>query len=216
MTSRRTPRHGRNSKIRSKAHAKRYLAVGGGAVTERQYFEMLNRLFPATITYRHKNNSPSQLASYAAELKRDDARNDSTDDYAQVWVVVDVDQFQDLAQAQTICDENGMELIVSNPCFEVWLLDHVRACPSSFTTTPVVEQAAARAQITQGNRNKYIAESILDVAHMDAAMRNARRHNTSQRQRERNRLIPRREEEFATWTDMVRVVEELLQKESSQ
>ncbi|WP_234923993.1 RloB family protein [Bifidobacterium longum] len=45
---------------------------------------------------------------------------------------------------------------MSNPCFEVWLLDHMKACPPSYTLTPDVESAAAKAGIVGGNRNKYV------------------------------------------------------------
>ena len=39
----------------------------------------------------------------------------------------------DTAQGtRRICKNEGMELIITNPCFEVWLLDHLVCCPDTF------------------------------------------------------------------------------------
>jgi hypothetical protein len=59
------------------------------------------------------------VVAYAAKLWRA-----AREDYDQVWCVVDVDDFQDVNQA---CDEarkSDIGLIISNPCFELWLLLH--------------------------------------------------------------------------------------------
>ena len=85
-------------------------------------------------------------------------------------MVVDVDDFHDHGEAARICNDNGIELIISNPCFEVWLLDYVTACPSSYTLTPDVESAAAEAKVVGGNRNKYINTELIDRGVTDSRL----------------------------------------------
>uniref|UniRef100_UPI00402A3848 RloB family protein n=1 Tax=Bifidobacterium adolescentis TaxID=1680 RepID=UPI00402A3848 len=148
-------------------------------------------------------------------MKREDKRDTSTDCYERIWVVVDVDDFHDHGEAARICKDNGIELIISNPCFEVWLLDHVKACPSSYTLTPDVESAAAEAKVVGGNRNKYINTELIDKEHLDAAIRNAARHNTAENSQGRNRLTPHHEQEYVPWTDMPKVIETLKSNKQS-
>ena len=167
------------------------------------------------IEYQQKNESPEHLADFARKLKEEDERDISTDCYEKIWVVVDVDDFHGHSQAAKICKDNGIELIISNPCFEVWLLDHVSVCPPSFTLTSTVESAAAKAGIVGGNRNKYVNVELIDSEHLDAAIRNAERHNTAGNRQGRNTLAPHHEQEYAPWTDMPKVIETLKSNKQS-
>ena len=85
----------------------------------------------------------------------------------------------------------------------------MKACPPSYTLTPDVESAAAKAGIVGGNRNKYINTELIDREHLDAAIHNATRHNTAENSQGRNRLAPNHEQEYAPWTDMSKVIETL-------
>lgn len=205
------PVHGRKSARFHRARKKRYLVVAGGAVTEKQYFKRLASIYDVVIEYQQKNESPEHLADFARKLKEEDERDISTDCYEKIWVVVDVDDFHGHSQAAKIYKDNGIELIISNPCLEVWLLDHVSVCPPSFTLTSTVESAAAKAGIVGGNRNKYVNVELIDSEHLDAAIRNAERHNTAGNRQGRNTLAPHHEQEYAPWTDMPKVIEVLQQ-----
>lgn len=193
----------------SRTIPQRFLVVAGGAVTERQYFKRLESIYDIVIDYQQKNRSSEQLAEFAVSLKEEDKHDTSTDCYEQIWPVADADDFHDHGKASKICKDNGIELIISNPCFEVWLLDHMKTCPSSYTLTPDVESAAAKADIVGGNRNKYINTELIDREHLDAAIHNAARHNTAENSQGRNRLVPNHEQEYAPWTDMPKVIETL-------
>lgn len=182
---------------------------------EKQYFKRLASIYDVVIEYQQKNESPEHLADFARKLKEEDERDISTDCYEKIWVVVDVDDFHGHSQAAKICKDNGIELIISNPCFEVWLLDHVSVCPPSFTLTSTVESAAAKAGIVGGNRNKYVNVELIDSEHLDAAIRNAERHNTAGNRQGRNTLAPHHEQEYAPWTDMPKVIETLKSNKQS-
>ena len=209
------PVHGRKSARFHRARKKRYLVVAGGAVTEKQYFKRFASIYDVVIEYQQKNESPEHLADFARKLKEEDERDISTDCYEKIWVVVDVDDFHGHSQAAKTCKDNGIELIISNPCFEVWLLDHVSVCPPSFTLTSTVESAAAKAGIVGGNRNKYVNVELIDSEHLDAAIRNAERHNTAGNRQGRNTLAPHHEQEYAPWTDMPKVIETLKSNKQS-
>lgn len=205
------PRHGRNARRRTRARAKRYLVVCGGQATEPEYFEHYSSSMDSgVIRVISKTMAPSQLANYAVKCKRDDERNnDSADCYAAVFVVVDVDDYHDHRQAQRICKDNGIRLVVSNPCFEVWLIDHVRRCPISYTDTAAVERYAGELGVVAGKRNKYINFEAID-GHMRDAVRNAKDHNSQEGKTvARNQLEPNRESDYAPWTDMPGVIETL-------
>ena len=209
---RNVPAHGRKAARSRRPRKRRFLVVAGGAVTEKQYFKQLESLYDVIIDYQQKNNSPKQLAKLAVKLKREDKRDTSTDCYERIWVVVDVDDFHDHGEAARICNDNGIELIISNPCFEVWLLDYVKACPSSYTLTPDVESAAAEAKVVGGNRNKYINTELIEqrTSRSPPYAMHAR-HNTTETARgvTDSRLIMSRN--TAPWTDMPKVIEVLQQ-----
>ncbi|PJM72969.1 hypothetical protein CS006_06865 [Bifidobacterium primatium] len=212
MSRRKTklPAHGRNARRRHRTRAKRYLVVCGGEVTEKDYFEHLGAQYDVQITVRSKIRTPAQLAEYAVKCMDDDAKNnDEQDRYAAVFVVVDVDDFHDHSKAQRICKQNGIQLIISNPCFEVWLIDHVQQCPDSHTSTPDVERYAASLGVTTGPRHKYVEFSHID-GHLSDAVRNARRHNTQGRLPHRRQLTAGQESQYAPWTDVADMVNDII------
>ncbi|ARQ70294.1 RloB family protein [Streptomyces marincola] len=45
-------------------------------------------------------------------------------EFDQVWCVSDVDDYRDLDEAVRYAENHGVELVLSNPCFELWLLLH--------------------------------------------------------------------------------------------
>ncbi|MBT1169964.1 RloB family protein [Bifidobacterium sp. SO4] len=206
------PPHGRKGQRRLRTRAKRYFVVCGGEVTEPQYFKHLKSEISGTnncvIDVKPIVGSPSQLAKYAAASKRDDERNngDSADRYAGIFVVVDVDNFHDHLQAQQTCIDNGISLIISNPCFEVWLIDHLQPCPEAYATTPDVERYAARKGITGGPRNKHINWKNIAGLTQDAVI-NAKKHNSASKAAARKQLTPYSESNYAPWTDMPEVIE---------
>ncbi|MGK4256647.1 RloB family protein [Bifidobacterium pullorum] len=197
------PDHGRNARRRVRHRHRRYLIVCGGEVTEREYFQHIGQHGEVRFTVVSKTLDPESLARHAAKLKYEDSRNaeNGVDPYAGVWVVTDVDEYRNHAQAQRICKKNGMELIISNPYFEVWLIDHVRVCPDSYTQTSSVERYAADLGVTTGHRHKYIDFQKID-GHMADAIANAGKHNTGARAKNRERLVPGQEQTYAPWTDM--------------
>ena len=68
----------------------------------------------------------------AYKKKAQDAARREDDEnlaYDAVWCVFDVDEHPQIADARQMARANGIELAISNPCFELWLLLHFRDSP---------------------------------------------------------------------------------------
>ncbi|MBM6980772.1 MAG: RloB domain-containing protein [Bifidobacterium thermophilum] len=161
-----------------------------------------------------KSRESKQIGKDGSDLKESEEQDDQADHYRKVWVVADVDQYEDIAAAERICLKNGIEFIISNPCFEVWLLDHERPCPSSIQDTESATRAAAKENITTGSNNKYIVDNVLTSEAIHTALQNAEQHNTANRKRSRELLKSTGNLQFAPWTDMPEVIKELEQQQS--
>lgn len=100
----------------------RLLVVCGAAVTEPAYLKGLRDHLsnPAvTVKVAVKAAAPNQVVQYAVQL-----RDQDRDAFDEVWCVLDVDQFPDLPVARANAEKACIELAISNPCFELWLLLH--------------------------------------------------------------------------------------------
>jgi hypothetical protein len=58
-------------------------------------------------------------AALEAKQQRDDHLR-----WDDVWAVVDIDDHPHVAEAKQLATDNGIQLAVSNPCFELWALLH--------------------------------------------------------------------------------------------
>jgi hypothetical protein len=97
------------------------LVVCGARLTEKDYVSgLVNHLDNPAVTVRLKTKacSPAQLIDYAGG-----ERDRNRDEFDQVWCVFDVDEFE-VAPAVAEARRRGIEVAVSNPCFELWLLLH--------------------------------------------------------------------------------------------
>lgn len=49
---------------------------------------------------------------------------DPNDHFDQVWCVFDIDEHLKIPDARQQARDNGISLVVSNPCFDLWILLH--------------------------------------------------------------------------------------------
>ena len=108
------------------------LVVCEGVVTEPEYVEGFRLAHGATtvrVQVESPGGDPKALVERAAAL-RDKAElearraRDRNLRYDEVWCVFDVDRHQRLDEAVREGARTGVELAISNPCFELWLLLH--------------------------------------------------------------------------------------------
>jgi len=84
-------------------------------------------------------------------------------------VVTDVDQFApELAETITSSKKEGVELAVSNPCFEAWLVFHQSASTAPMTTGDIQSRAKALGIVDSANP-KRIVERMLTGKYRDAS-----------------------------------------------
>ena len=105
-----------------------------GSVTEAQYFEKLkeNTRFKDDLIHlkslkRRKKDGESAPVYVFRKLKteaKDEFNLDKTD---ELWMIIDRDQWNDIPKISALCkNEGNFYLALSNPCFEFWLLLHVK------------------------------------------------------------------------------------------
>lgn len=206
------PRTGRRAAKRSKK--KRILLVCGGRVTEREYFEFVKAELNATavkVVSPKEGKDPVGLVKYAAKMKRQ-ASHISDDAYDEVWAITDTDQFHSLSDAQKLADKEGVRLSITNPCFEVWLIDHMCECPLSCAVTSACEKKAVElGLVTRGKGNvknvkkaKHIVSERL-AGKVHTALSNAERHNSCEKESVRNNS-PDKINAYAVWTDVPGII----------
>jgi RloB-like protein len=138
MTKRRRDRDRRSGRRPAFRNPKPlFLVVCEGAVTERQYlrgYERTRRRSNVQIEVADQQGVPKTLVTIAINRKLDAERKSQqeSDDFLQydeIWCVFDVDDHPGVNDAKQLALANGIELAISNPCFELWLLLHFRECP---------------------------------------------------------------------------------------
>lgn len=212
----RLPR-GRSTKKRSRG--KRYLIVTNGKVTEKEYFERLVDLYGlrgrVVIDKGAAGRDPKTLVERAADLKAKEdkeARRERFDSWESVWAVTDVDAFSMFA-TQQLARQEAVGLAVSNPCFEVWLIDHMIVCPESCSETKACEKKAQELGVTcsRGKKSKSLEKSKaigfpITKERVDKALQNAQVHNSDRKRQVRLHSVDQAGK-YSVWTDVPSIVD---------
>lgn len=108
-----------------------------GEKTERQYFEKFahqhrNSLIRVEVV--KKTGVPLPLVKNAIEYKKENEtqakrEKDPNIAYDSVWCVFDVDNHPRVAEAKKLANDNKIQVAISNPCFELWLVLHFQESP---------------------------------------------------------------------------------------
>lgn len=114
------------------------LIVCEGEKTEPQYlrgFERQCRNARLVIQIAPEHGiAPKALVDAAKRRKTEAARvanrqRDKNLEFDSVWCVFDIDDHSRVPDARQMARDNGIELAISNPCFELWLALHFRENP---------------------------------------------------------------------------------------
>lgn len=180
----------------------------GGEVREKDYFQILSsnvELFP---NFRHKylaepNFNPGgepRIFDFAEDIikRYKSSQSDAVPD--RYYIISDVDHFyQSLVENQERCKTMGASLIISNPCFEVWL--YYSKFTDPFVGCPIPQDDSKLSQAVKSfyNRSGTIQtkSAILDIVNNI--------ENAKANYQENEQLIPVR---FST--NMYRFAEEIL------
>lgn len=112
--------------------AKLIIIASEGTNTEKRYFEDLaNAYFAPNIHVEVLNRLESGSDPQTVILALDDfcRRYRLRSDYDELWLVIDVDRWQEkqLSDVGSLCAQKKYGYAVSNPCFEIWFLLHLKS-----------------------------------------------------------------------------------------
>lgn len=119
-----------------KEQKERFLLCCEGSGTEPGYFRSLAEFLRNPLIdlieieiAEHETTDPKQIVEQAKRLRSDAIReakrmHDDNLRYDQVWCVFDRDQHVYFDEAINQALDNALDLAVSNPCFELWILVH--------------------------------------------------------------------------------------------
>lgn len=155
----------------------RILVLCEGAKCEPGYLRAFCRHFRATSVVLDKaaGLDPKALVEVARTRLRESRREakqyrDKNLEFDQVWCVVDVDDHRRLQEARIMARDNGIELVISNPCFELWLILHFRDQTAYIDRFQL--KSACR-NLSESDRAGYPPFAIC-VSHYDTAVGRAR------------------------------------------
>lgn len=106
------------------------IVFSGGTEREKNYFYLIKHnpsLYPdIKVDFFAEPNfekgGKPLITSFAISKVKEYRESASVDNPDSFWLLTDVDHFEQfLAEMRAECDENGIQLIISNSCFEVWL-----------------------------------------------------------------------------------------------
>lgn len=155
--------------VGTRARRERHLLVSGGIATEKEYFRFVqDALIPSgtTLKFIPDGRNPGRLLDVAIELMEEDRReakraNDIASIYKRVWVITDTDDFA--AEIQGLVPKAvkaGVELVVSNPCFELFLVLHDHAYAKYCDASQIQAEAKRLAMVTGGNGKNIVLDRL--------------------------------------------------------
>ena len=114
-------------KSRRRSERRRGLVVTEGIVTEPQYLDLLKQKMPRDIAFFDvcpEGTDPLRVVKRAVNKQK-------MSDYDWIVCLVDCDEHRTFDEAFKLAEKHGIQVLVSNPCFEVWLLWHIEDFNSS-------------------------------------------------------------------------------------
>ncbi|MFJ3713533.1 RloB family protein [Streptomyces sp. NPDC090053] len=127
---------------------RRFLIYSEGECTEDQYFRGLRgdlRALPVNIQIGGVHGEPKSLVRAAIAHKERAVASAAVrfTAYDEVWCVVDVEApraHASLDEALTLASRSGVQVALTNPCFELWVLLHF-APVTGYCTSGAVQKA---------------------------------------------------------------------------
>jgi hypothetical protein len=151
------------------------LIVTEGERTEPEYFRGFVSAYRnprVTIQVAPEHGVPRTLVEIAKRRKNgalEDAAREKDDNLAfdSVWCVFDMDEHPQVGEAKEMARDNGIDLAISNPCFELWLLLHFRENPG------MQDRATMKAMLTKHvpDYDKHIEFAAYSAGYQQAAAR---------------------------------------------
>lgn len=103
----------------------RILVVTEGIKTEVQYVQgLIQHLKSSGVDVKSADTKGIGRDPLSVLMEAERLRHEDGDGYDSTWVIVDVDEHTTLPECLREGKARDIQVVVSNPCFEVWLLWH--------------------------------------------------------------------------------------------
>lgn len=187
----------------SRERRRRVLIVAEGKnKTETKYFNDLRRAYGLNLSFVSGNYTDPVNMVHALKSRLDS-------DYGDIGVCLIDSDFKEskniqIARADKIAAENGMEVIVSSPCFEIWFLCHYSASTRQYCS--VEEIITELRKYLPGYEKNADGVFAATSGRIGEAIRNAQ---TLRESCERNGYRPHTVE-FSPSTDVDKLVKQLI------
>ena len=185
--------------------SQRFLVLVEGEVTEREYFHALRKklLLSAKVLQIEgpPPNTPKEMIKKA--IQRRGAEKDAP--YDQVWCVFDAEAKltqkcrEGLREAIELAGNHGIQVALSNPCFELWLVLHFESATAWVASDGIRKRAKDLRIIEQ--------KKILKIGELMDSIPAARKHATGLDEMHLRNEIQRSERNPAT--TVYKLVEEI-------
>lgn len=152
---------------------KRRILIFCEGTTEPEYFTKLRnylRAIPvevATCELKGVGQDPLKIVNRAGKRWAEDRRDNGGEAFDEAWCVVDRDEHASLPAAIKRADDLGINLVLSTPCFEYWLLLHFVDHRAAATNQQVM--AELRRHLT--GYDKHVPEKFPFASHGEAIAR---------------------------------------------
>lgn len=166
------------------APAARVVIVTEGALTEPKYLRSFNLIHTDNATrlvIRSGIGDPRAVVERAVREKKA-LRGDSLAGQDTVWAVFDRDIHPRFAQAIDLARANGIQLAVSDPCFEIWGVFHYRDFDAPVDRHACQRELASHCSSYSNSGSKVFDDSVaIQNGYKDAV---ARAKNSRRRRQE--------------------------------
>lgn len=118
--------------VKTRNQKKKIYIFSEGKNTEPLYFKAYELVVSSSVlevVCEKEAGVPKTLLELAKEKKKEISRRSyirDNGDGDKVWVVFDRDDHDEIPRVRATCDGLGIGVAFSNPCFEVWLILHVK------------------------------------------------------------------------------------------
>lgn len=155
------------------------ISTEGKNKTETQYFKQLINQTRRVIVARGNDTDPIQIVEHLKEEMKDSDFNPDLGDLAFAFVDHDLKPEKDatIASAEVLLGNTEGKLLVSNPCFEVWFLAHLRYTTRRFRSSQDVINELAKELGGYEKGDPSIYDKLKDK--ISDAVKNAKRMEES-------------------------------------
>lgn len=164
------PKGRQKSSIRTSAQRQVIMVLSEGTITERRYLHRMaesNR--SVTLKFGKSGKSPDKLVVEAQKMR---SHSMWAGKFDQLWCIFDVDHLG-LQRINEICnnaDRDNVKTVVSNPCFELWLVLH-KERQNGQVTSDAIQRRAEDLRLIDGKEIAAAGWSCLFGNYEDAKAR---------------------------------------------